>query len=106
MQPAPTQTTDDEKVILRDTGYLQNLFQKRVTVQQLTLTLYSTYLKLEDAKTGAFVNDIPINEIIKIPRYFSSRWKYTLYPFHSTFFTLKRHIKSTRYPGLMWMPKS
>lgn len=68
-----------ENIILQDTGYLQNLLQKGVTAQTLTLTLYPTHLKIEDASTGDVVEDALINQIKKTSRYFSSRLAYTLY---------------------------
>jgi hypothetical protein len=49
------------------------------TIQQLTLTLYGTHLKIEDAKSGELIEDVPINQIQKVSKYFSSRLKYTLY---------------------------
>lgn len=76
--PGPTNGAADA-ILLTDTGYLQNLLQKGVVAQTLTLTLYATHLKIEDAVSGDVLEDVPIDHIKKTSRYFSSRLAYTLY---------------------------
>lgn len=84
-------TSAQETTILYDTGYLQNVFQKSMAAKRLTLTLYISHLKVEDADTGEVLEDTPINQILKTTRYFSSRLLYLLYVslFGSRFLLIK-----------------
>ncbi len=69
----------DENIILSDTGHLQNLVQGGVSAKTVNLTLYNTHLKIDDADTGETIEDVPINQIKKTSRIFSSRILYSLF---------------------------
>lgn len=93
-----------DEVILKDTGYLQNIIQKSVKVQSLTLTLYSSHLKIQDTKSGEIIEDVAINQIEKTSKYFTSRFQYTLYGFFvkSNIFFVKTHKKKYK---ISWVGK-
>lgn len=64
--------------MLSDNGQLQNYLQKGVTAQRLNLTLYTTHLVIKDIKSNQIIEDVPIEQIKKTTKYFSSRLSYTL----------------------------
>jgi hypothetical protein len=68
-----------ENIVLQDTGYLQNVFQGGLSAKSLTLTLYNTHLRIDNAETGETMEDVPINQIRKTTRYFSSRLAFGIY---------------------------
>jgi len=68
-----------DAIVLSDTGYMQNVFQKSVTATRLNLTLYNTHLRIDNADTGELIEDAPLNQIVRTSRYFSNRLTYGLY---------------------------
>jgi hypothetical protein len=54
-----------DNVVLQDTGYLVNVFQKGM-VKKLNLYLYPTHLKIENSDTSEIIDDIPLSDIKKV----------------------------------------